>query len=71
MLMWLCRCGILHAADYAALGEKNEAFKWLDKAFQMHAPGLPYVKVDHRVEFEALRSDSRFQDVLRRMGLPP
>jgi hypothetical protein len=59
------------AADYAALGEKRKAFEWLDKAFQMHASGLPYVKVDHRFEFEALRPDSRFQDLLRRMGLPP
>jgi adenylate cyclase len=59
------------AAAYAALGEKKKALEWLDKAFQMHAPGLYLVKVDHRIEFEALRTDARFLDLLSRMGLSP
>lgn len=57
------------AIYYALLGEKNKAFEWLDEAFRMHHAPLTYVKVDE--PFEALRSDPRFQDLLRRMGLPP
>ena len=57
------------AADYALLGEKNKAFEWLEKAFQERAMPLIYLKVDD--QFDALRSDPRFQDLVRRMGLPP
>lgn len=56
------------AADYALQGEKNKTFEWLEKAFQEGDGGLIYLKVDQ--EFETLRSDPRFQDLLRRMGLP-
>ncbi len=56
------------AADYALLGEKNKALEWLDKAFR-EGENLIYLKVDN--SFEALRPDPRFQDLLRRMGLPP
>ena len=57
------------AADYAALGEKDKAFEWLDTAFRRRNPNLILLKTDDR--FEALRSDPRFQDILSRMGLPP
>lgn len=57
------------AADHALLGEKNKAFEWLEKAFQERDVGMVYLKVDDT--FEALRSDPRFQDFVRRMGLPP
>jgi eukaryotic-like serine/threonine-protein kinase len=55
------------AADYAQLGEKDAAFAALERAF----PGrtdLFLIKVDP--EFDSLRSDPRFTDLLRRMGLP-
>ncbi len=57
------------AADYALLGEKNKAFEWLEKAFRERDVSLIYLKVDE--SFQALRPDPRFQDLLRRMGLPP
>ena len=56
------------AADYALLGEKNKAFEWLEKAFQEGSIGWDLKVSDH---FELLRSDPRFQDFLRRLGLPP
>ena len=55
------------AADYAMLGETDKAFEWLDKAFR-EGPNLMYLKVDDN--FEALRSDPRFQELARRIGLP-
>jgi TolB-like protein/DNA-binding winged helix-turn-helix (wHTH) protein/Tfp pilus assembly protein PilF len=57
------------ADDYALLGEKDKAFEWLETAFQERAMPLMYLKVDH--SFDTLRSDPRFQDLVRRMGLPP
>jgi TolB-like protein/DNA-binding winged helix-turn-helix (wHTH) protein len=55
------------AALYAQLGEKDRALEWLDKAFR-DGEILVYLKVDDH--FEALRSDPRFQELLRRLGLP-
>jgi hypothetical protein len=57
------------AADYALLEEKDKAFDWLEKAFQQRDTGMIYLKVND--SFEALRSDPRFQGLLRRMDLPP
>ena len=56
------------ATIYAAFGEKDKAFEFLEKAYQERSPDLPYfLKADLRVD--SLRSDSRFHDLLRRVGL--
>jgi tetratricopeptide (TPR) repeat protein len=53
----------------AGLGDKNRAFEFLEKAFQEKSPDIPYfLKADLRLD--ALRSDPRFQDLVRRVGLP-
>jgi len=58
------------AAIYAGLGEKDQAWAWLEKAYEERASWLSnQVKVDPR--FDSLRSDPRYQGLLRRMGLPP
>jgi TolB-like protein/DNA-binding winged helix-turn-helix (wHTH) protein/tetratricopeptide (TPR) repeat protein len=60
-LSWAC----------AGLGRKDQAFAWLEKAYetlsQQH--DMIFVGVDPR--FDPLRSDSRFDAFLRRAGLPP
>jgi TolB-like protein/DNA-binding winged helix-turn-helix (wHTH) protein/Tfp pilus assembly protein PilF len=54
---------------YAALGEKDQAFAWLEKAYEEHSVVKAALKVDPGLE--PLRSDPRFQDLLRRMNFPP
>jgi TolB-like protein/DNA-binding winged helix-turn-helix (wHTH) protein/Flp pilus assembly protein TadD len=56
------------ALVYAGLGEKDEAFRSLDKAIDLRAPFVILLKVDPR--FESLHQDPRFQNLLRRMNLP-
>jgi TolB-like protein/tetratricopeptide (TPR) repeat protein len=53
---------------HAALGEKDQAFEWLEKAYAERDQGLVHIKVDPAVD--PLRSDPRFERVLRRMNLP-
>ena len=55
------------ALIYAGLGEKTEAFKWLEEAYRNHDVGLVYLKVDPCLD--PLRSDPRFDDLLHRVGL--
>jgi len=53
---------------YGALGESNEAFAWLEKAYEERDPQLTYIKAGRR--FEPLRKDPRFEQLVRRVGLP-
>jgi TolB-like protein/Tfp pilus assembly protein PilF len=55
------------ALVYAGLGEKNQAFDWLEAAYRAHDVGLVYLKVDPCLD--PLRSDPRFTDLLQRVGL--
>jgi TolB-like protein/Flp pilus assembly protein TadD len=55
------------AAVYTGLGDKNQAFAWLEKDFEAHSGLLPWI--GWAPAFESLRSDPRCADLLRRMGL--
>ena len=57
------------AAIYAGLGEKDQAFKWLEKAYSERDIWLMNLRVDP--VFKNLRSDSRFADLLHRLELVP
>src|SRR5207248_6839488 len=52
---------------YAGLGEKDEALKWLEKAYDERADGLTWLNVDPMLD--GLRSDPRFQKLVERIGL--
>jgi tetratricopeptide (TPR) repeat protein len=56
------------ATIYAALGDNDQAFQLLEGAYTERSQWLVQLKVDPR--FANLRSDPRFQDLLRRIGLP-
>jgi TolB-like protein/DNA-binding winged helix-turn-helix (wHTH) protein len=54
---------------YADLGDKDRAFAWLEKEFEMHAGTPPGFNVDPM--WDSIRSDPRFADLVHRTGLPP
>ena len=56
------------ASIYAALGERDKAFTWLDRAFDDGASGVLYLRV--RRDWDSLRSDPRFAALIRKAGLP-
>lgn len=56
------------AASHAALGEKDKAFAELNRAYENRESVFVRLKVDPR--FDPLRSDPRFTDLMRRVGLP-
>jgi len=56
------------AAVYVGLGEKLRTFEWLAKAFEERSGFLVYIKCDRR--FDGLRSDPRYEALLKRIGLP-
>lgn len=61
---WASQCAAIHAL----LGERDQAFQWLDKAYQSRASALIYVKLVP--PFETLHADPRFSNLVRRIGLP-
>jgi eukaryotic-like serine/threonine-protein kinase len=59
-----------HLAMIAAnLGDIDQAFSWLDKAYQEHSGWLPCIRQDPLAD--NLRGDARFSDLLERVGLKP
>jgi TolB-like protein len=61
------------AVIYAALGEKDEAFRWLDAAQKSRFSWMPWISDFSRRSldlFTPLRHDQRFEDLIRRIGIP-
>ena len=57
------------AWEYAQLGDKEEALKWLGKGYEIRSGSMVHLKTSPFVD--PLRSDPRFQDLMRRMNFPP
>ncbi len=56
------------AVTYAAVGDKDGAFAELEKAYQAHDWFFPRIKVDPFMD--PLRDDPRFNELVRKLGLP-
>jgi len=56
------------ATAYAGLGDKDQAFDWLERAYKSHDETMVMVKVDQHLD--SLRSDRRFADLMRRLRFP-
>ena len=56
------------ATIYAGLGDKDEAFRLLEKAYEEHSSSMTFLAVDPF--WYSMRSDPRYTDLLRRMRLP-
>ena len=56
------------AVVYAGLGDKDKAFEWLEKDFQARNGKLPEIR--WQLQFDSLRDDPRFKELLKRMNLP-
>ena len=57
------------AIIYTGLGDQDQAFEWLEKAYQERSEALLHLK--SRPMFDSLRSDSRYIELLRKMNLAP
>jgi hypothetical protein len=57
------------ARVYASLNDREQTFKWLQNAYDGRAVWMSYLAVDP--VFDRFRSEQRFQDLLRRVGLLP
>jgi len=58
----------LIAVIYVNLAEQDQAFQWLEKAFEERDPYLTYLRVEPALD--PLRSDTRFRDLVNRMDVP-
>jgi TolB-like protein/DNA-binding winged helix-turn-helix (wHTH) protein len=61
------------AVIYAALGERDEAFRWLEAARKARFSWMPWVADFSRRDYDLftpLRSDARFAQVVQRIGIP-
>jgi hypothetical protein len=57
------------AALYARAGDKQNAFVWLEQAYQVHSQELTYwLRTDPA--FDSIRSDPKYADLVRRIGFP-
>jgi TolB-like protein/DNA-binding winged helix-turn-helix (wHTH) protein len=59
----------LIADDYVRAGENEKVFHWLEVAFQQRDGSMLFLNCDP--EWDPIRTDPRFQDLVRRVGLPP
>jgi serine/threonine-protein kinase len=56
------------AGIHAALGQHDEAFRWLERGFEQRDHWMVFLKVDPT--WDRMRGDERFGDLTRRVGLP-
>jgi TolB-like protein/DNA-binding winged helix-turn-helix (wHTH) protein/Tfp pilus assembly protein PilF len=58
---------LILTVSYIGIGDKDRALEWLERGYREHSPGLTALKVDPT--YDPLRSEPRFQELLRRINL--
>ena len=53
---------------YNGVGEREEALRYLEKSLQEREVQITFIKIDTRWDY--FRADPRFQEIMRRVGLP-
>jgi hypothetical protein len=61
-------CGFEIATTKLSLGETDQAFRWLETAYEDRSLCIPGMKFDPRLD--PIRSDQRYFDLIRRVGFP-
>ena len=56
------------ASTYVLAGDKGEGLQWLEKAYEERDSGMVYLNVSS--DFDSVRDDPRFQQMVRKVGLP-
>jgi hypothetical protein len=56
---------------YVGLGDKGKAFSYLEESYEDRSIATGFATINVDPTFDPLRSDPRFQDLLRRMNLQP
>jgi TolB-like protein len=54
------------ARSYGAIGDKQRALEWLERAYQEHNPDL--IELAREPSFASLRADAKFRDLMTRIG---
>ena len=54
---------------YAELGDKDKTFRLLEKAYAEKSTGLQFIKISKQLD--GMRSDPRYADLVKRMGMTP
>lgn len=57
------------AIIFAGLNDRDKAFEWLEKAYEQKYEGVVFIKV--QPYYDSLRSDPRYFDLIKRVGLKP
>ena len=60
---------MLVAQAYAQRNDKEEAFAWMQRAYDAHDDRLMYLKINPLLE--KIRADPRHAALVKKMGLPP
>ena len=56
------------AQVYVALGERDAAFRWLEKAYQARSANVSMLKVERH--WDPIRADPRFTALMKKAGIP-
>ena len=59
---------VMMVLAFIAGGDFDNSIKWLERAFEIRSLQMPSLKVDP--DYDPIRNDPRFQDILRRMKFP-